>query len=71
VGPYGLDLINDPHSLELLAEIGICILLFIVGLKLDLVMIRTMGRVALATGLGQVLFTSLGGFGLARCWAWM
>ena len=66
VGPYGLDLINDPHSLELLAEIGICILLFIVGLKLDLVMIRTMGRVALATGLGQVLFTSLGGFGLAR-----
>jgi len=66
VGPYGLDLINDPHSLELLAEIGICILLFIVGLKLDLVMIRTMGRVALATGLGQVLFTSLGGYGLAR-----
>ena len=65
-GPYGLDLINDPHSLELLAEIGICILLFIVGLKLDLVMIRTMGRIALATGLGQVLFTSLGGFGLAR-----
>ncbi|MDD5718655.1 MAG: cation:proton antiporter, partial [Candidatus Krumholzibacteria bacterium] len=66
VGPFGLDLVNDPHSLELLAEIGICILLFIVGLKLDLVMVRTMGRVALATGLGQVLFTSLGGFGLAR-----
>lgn len=65
-GPYGFDLVNDPHSLELLAEIGICILLFIVGLKLDLVMIRTMGRIALATGLGQVLFTSLGGFGLAR-----
>ncbi len=65
-GPYVLNLVNDPHSLELLAEIGICILLFIVGLKLDLVMIRTMGRVALATGLGQVLFTSLGGFGLAR-----
>ncbi|MDY0109938.1 MAG: cation:proton antiporter [Candidatus Krumholzibacteria bacterium] len=66
VGPFGLNLVNDPHSLELLAEIGICILLFIVGLKLDLAMVRTMGRVALATGLGQVLFTSLGGFGLAR-----
>ncbi len=66
VGPFGLDLIRDPHSLALLAEIGICILLFIVGLKLDLAMIRTMGRVALATGLGQVIFTSLGGFALAR-----
>jgi len=65
-GPHALDLVDDPHSLELLAEIGISILLFIVGLKLDLVMIRTMGRVALATGLGQVLFTSLGGFGIAR-----
>ena len=66
VGPYGLDLIKDPHALELLAEIGICILLFIVGLKLDLAMVRTMGRVALATGLGQVVFTSIGGFALAR-----
>jgi len=65
-GPQVLDLIRDPHSLELLSEIGICVLLFIVGLKLDLVMIRTMGRVALATGLGQIIFTSLGGFLLAR-----
>ncbi len=65
-GPFGLNLIKDPHSLELLAEIGICILLFIVGLKLDLAMIRTMGRVAVATGLGQVIFTSIGGFALAQ-----
>lgn len=65
VGPHALDLIRDPGSLELLSEIGICVLLFIVGLKLDLGMVRTMGPVALATGLGQVLFTSLGGFALA------
>ena len=65
-GPHALDLIRDPLSLKLLAEIGISVLLFIVGLKLDLTMIRTMGRVALATGLGQVLFTSLGGFLIAR-----
>ncbi len=66
VGPHALDLIRDPLSLKLLAEIGIAVLLFIVGLKLDLTMIRTMGRVALATGLGQVLFTSVGGFLIAR-----
>jgi Kef-type K+ transport system membrane component KefB len=41
---------------------GIAVLLFLVGIKLDLKLIRTMGAVALATGLGQVAFTSVGGF---------
>ncbi|CAN5808164.1 cation:proton antiporter [soil metagenome] len=34
-------------------------------MKLDLHVIRTMGRVALITGLGQVIFTSVIGFGIA------
>jgi Kef-type K+ transport system membrane component KefB len=50
------------EQLKLLATIGISILLFVVGLKLDLEVIRTMGPVALATGLGQVLFTSIVGY---------
>ncbi|MGQ9687215.1 MAG: cation:proton antiporter [Desulfobaccales bacterium] len=62
VGPSGFGLITSPDQIELLAHIGISLLLFVVGLKLDLHLIRTMGKVALATGLGQVLFTSV--FGL-------
>ncbi|MFQ3549978.1 MAG: cation:proton antiporter, partial [Armatimonadota bacterium] len=50
------------EHVELLAEMGLALLLFIVGLKLDLNLIRRMGKVALATGLGQVLFTSIGGY---------
>jgi len=65
VGPSGLDLVGIDERLGLLAEIGIAILLFVVGLKLDLHLIRTMGPVALATGLGQVAFTSLFGFFIA------
>ncbi|MCC5876268.1 MAG: cation:proton antiporter, partial [Candidatus Sumerlaeia bacterium] len=38
------------------------------GLKLDVNMIRTMGPVALATGLGQVIFTSFFGFLIAKGW---
>ena len=59
VGPSALGWV-DGHEpmMHLLAEIGIALLLFIVGLKLDLHLIRTMGPVALATGLGQVIFTS-------------
>lgn len=37
-------------------------LLFIVGLKLDLRLIKITGKVALATGLGQVFFTSVVGY---------
>jgi Kef-type K+ transport system membrane component KefB len=65
VGPSVLGWVEDADPLELLAEIGIAVLLFLVGLKLDLRLIRTTGPVALVTGLGQVLFTSVVGFGLA------
>ncbi|MBE0599654.1 MAG: cation:proton antiporter [Desulfuromonadales bacterium] len=65
VGPSTFNLVAISEPLLLLAEIGIAVLLFVVGLKLDLHLIRTMGPVALATGLGQVAFTSLFGFLIA------
>jgi Kef-type K+ transport system membrane component KefB len=65
VGPFGLGWISSHDQIELLAHVGISLLLFVVGLKLDLHLIKTMGRVALATGLGQVLFTSVVGLFLA------
>lgn len=61
-GPDALGLVQSAHHVELLAEIGIASLLFLVGLKLDLQIVRALGPVALATGLGQVAFTSLVGF---------
>lgn len=61
-GPSVLDLVHSHESIDLLAELGIAILLFLVGLKLDLKLIRTLGGVSLATGLGQVAFTSIAGF---------
>lgn len=65
VGPALLGWVEEAEPLELFAEIGIAILLFLVGLRLDLHLVRTTGRVALVTGLGQVVFTSVVGFGLA------
>ena len=61
-GPSGFAIIQSHGQMELLAQIGIALLLFVVGLKLDLHLIRTTGPVALATGLGQVIFTSIFGF---------
>jgi Kef-type K+ transport system membrane component KefB len=61
-GPSALGIVQSYSHIELLSELGIAVLLFLVGLKLDLKLIKTLGKVALATGLGQVLFTSVVGF---------
>lgn len=62
VGPSVLDVVKSEENIHLLAEIGIAVLLFIVGLKLDLRIIKSVGKIALLTGLGQVLFTSMFGY---------
>lgn len=64
-GPSALGWVNANDQIDLLAKLGITLLLFVVGLKLDLHIIRTMGPVALATGLGQVTFTSIIGYFIA------
>jgi Kef-type K+ transport system membrane component KefB/Trk K+ transport system NAD-binding subunit len=65
VGPVGLNVIRSREQLNVLAEMGLALLLFVVGLKLDLHVIRSMGSVALATGLGKIVFTGAIGFALA------
>ena len=64
-GPAGLDVARSEEQIHLLADLGIAVLLFLVGLKLDLGLVRTIGTVALMTGLGQVAFTTAFGFLIA------
>ena len=61
-GPSVLDIVQSKEEIELLAELGIAVLLFLVGIKLDVNLIRSLGVVSLMTGLGQVAFTSVFGF---------
>lgn len=65
VGPAGLYWVRSSDQVDLLAKMGITLLLFVVGLRLDLRVIRTMGKVAVAVGSGQVVFTSLAGYPIA------
>jgi Kef-type K+ transport system membrane component KefB len=64
-GPSGLGWVQAHDEIDLLAQLGVAVLLFVVGLKLDLKLVRHLGPVALATGLGQLLFTIVFGFLLA------
>lgn len=64
-GPSVLNIVVSHDNIDLMAELGIVLLLFLVGLKLDISLVRSLGLVALATGLGQVLFTCFFGFLIA------
>lgn len=64
-GPAVLGLVRTHEQVGLLAQIGITILLFAVGLKLDVSHLRHIGPVALGAGLGQIAFTVGVGYALA------
>jgi len=61
-GPSAFDVVRSDAQIGLLSELGIAVLLFLVGIKLDVKLIRSLGSVALLTGLGQVAFTSIFGY---------
>ena len=63
LGPV-LGLVDIGDSLKLISKLGIALLLFLVGLELSFDRIRDVGRVAVVAGLGQVVFTALGGVAL-------
>ncbi|MBF6353747.1 cation:proton antiporter [Nocardia higoensis] len=65
VGPLGTGWVQADDTIELLSRMGIAILLFLVGLRLDLHLIRSTGRVALVTGLVQIALTAMGGYLIA------
>ena len=59
----GLGLVTNAESTELISEMGLILLLFIIGLEIDLRELRRLGRSMLALGVGQ--FVINGALGLA------
>ncbi|MEX1012118.1 MAG: cation:proton antiporter family protein [Waddliaceae bacterium] len=62
VGPSMLGIVGSQENIQQLSQLSIAVLLFLVGLKLDLNKIKTLGMVSLMTGLGQIAFTAVFGF---------
>ena len=65
LGPGVLGLVRIDESITLLAEVGIALLLFLVGLKLDVRIVAQLGPVALLVGMAQIVLTFLLGVGIA------
>lgn len=53
-GPYGLGIVDDVELINLLAELGIIILLFVVGLEFSLQKLRKAGIKAIVVGMSEL-----------------
>ena len=58
-------LVATSESLETLSSVGIALMLFLVGLEMNVEKIRVLGRVGVLAGMGQVVVTFGAGFGCA------
>ena len=58
-GPYGLSLVEASHEVEILAEIGVILLLFIIGLEFSLSSLSNIKKAVLLGGSLQVGLTIL------------
>ena len=56
------DLIKSPETIAIFSDFGIAFLLFMVGLNMNMRMLKDVGRISIITGVGQVIFTSLIGY---------
>ncbi len=64
-GPHGLGLIKAVHEVEVLAEVGVVLLLFTIGIEFSLKSLLQIRRSVLVGGSLQVLLTLLSAFLLA------
>ncbi|MBI4122728.1 MAG: cation:proton antiporter [Parcubacteria group bacterium] len=65
-GPLAFNLVASEAIWRLFSQLGIILLLFLVGLSLNFGYLKKIGTVSLVTGIGQVAFTALFGVVILR-----
>lgn len=65
-GPLLLNIVKSTDMIATFSHFGIVFLLFIAGLSLNPRVMKSVGKVSLITGVGQVLFTTIIGFFIAK-----
>ncbi|MBI5519633.1 MAG: cation:proton antiporter [Desulfovibrio sp.] len=64
-GPYGLGLVSAVHEVEIMAEVGVVLLLFTIGIELSIGELVRLRKSVLLGGGAQVFFTIVVGGGIA------
>src|SRR6187455_1113893 len=65
IGPYGLKLFDTPEHILTVAELGVVMLLFLIGLELELSRLLAMRRDIFGLGVAQLVITAAAICGLA------
>ncbi len=73
LSPYFFGLVDKVPEVSIFAQMGVAVLMFMVGLNLDPKVIKEVGLVSLVTGIGQIIFTVFVGFflGIALGFSWI
>ena len=66
IGPFGFGFVQDTQTIDSLAEVGVVLLLFAIGLEFSLKDLLSMGKVAILGGIAQILLSAAAGFGLGK-----
>ncbi len=59
IGPYGMRIIKDTHAIEMLAEIGVILLLFTIGIEFSMAKLFRIKKAVLGGGGLQVVLTTV------------
>ena len=70
LGPSGLGLVQDRDSISLLAEMGVILLLYFIGMELSLRSFRHIWKIAVITALVQIGASLLVMQGMAKIFGW-
>ena len=65
MSPYGFNVVTAHETVGAFSQLGVSFLLFMVGLNLSPRIIKSVGKISVITGLGQIIFTFAVGFGIA------
>src|SRR5215468_4973785 len=65
IGPFGIGLIHDPQTILTVAQLGVVLLLFLIGLELELSRLLAMRRAIFGLGAAQLLLTAAVLWGIA------
>lgn len=71
VGPIGARLVTDPHNIETISELGLVLLLFMIGLELDFRKLMASGRILILSGLLQYPLCVLFGIAFTKLLVWL
>ncbi len=66
VGPHGLAFVHETETISSLAEIGVILLLFAIGLEFSIKELLKTGRIAVIGGIFQISLTAAAGFWLGK-----